>query len=49
VQREPAAEGLDPVGEPDEPRAGGGVGAAAAVVADLDPQLLVTGDHPHLH
>ena len=43
VQEDAAAERLDPVGEPDEAGAAGGVGAAAAVVADADVQQTLAG------
>ncbi len=45
VQREAAAEGLDPVPEPDQAGALGGIRAAAPVVADADPQHALTGGH----
>src|ERR1700738_2858000 len=43
VQRDAAAECLDPVGESDEAGAAGGGGAAAAVVADADVQDALAG------
>ena len=44
-QREHATQGLDPVGESDQPGAGGGVGAPTAVVADPDVQPAVADLH----
>ena len=43
VQREVTAEGLDPVSEPEQAGAAGGVGAAAAVVVDPDSQCSGVG------
>src|ERR671934_1686736 len=45
VEGDRAAEGLDPVGEADEPGAAPGGGAADAVVADRQVQAAVVGPH----
>jgi hypothetical protein len=47
VELEPAAERLDAIGEPAQPAAGAGVGAADPVVAHLDPQSAARAPESH--